>query len=252
MVKGLDIFRERLGIHTDQYILIGGAACDLIMGEVGLEFRATKDLDIVLCVEALDVAFGRAFWEFVREGRYQVQNSSSGERRYYRFQKPERAEYPYMLELFSRRPDLLQLSEGAHLTPVPMDEEISSLSAILLDDVYYEFIHAGKRMIEGITVVGVEHLLPLKVRAWLDLTSRKRTGATVQSHSISKHKNDVFRLYQVLDPAVKIDLPMAVRDDMRTFLNAMESQPVDLKNLGIRTKDLGSILAELRESYVHD
>jgi len=42
------------------------------MEEAGLGFRATKDLDIVLSVETLDVSFVRAFWEFVRTGKYHV------------------------------------------------------------------------------------------------------------------------------------------------------------------------------------
>jgi hypothetical protein len=42
-----------------------------------------------------------------------------------------------MLELFSRTPDALHLSDEAHLTPIPVDEGQSSLSAILLDDGYY-------------------------------------------------------------------------------------------------------------------
>ncbi len=57
MVKGLELFREHFREYTDRYVLIGGAACDLAMGEAGLDFRATKDLDIVLCVEALDKTF---------------------------------------------------------------------------------------------------------------------------------------------------------------------------------------------------
>ena len=42
-------------------MLFGGTACDLALTEAGLQFRATKDLDIVLCIEALDAAFARAF-----------------------------------------------------------------------------------------------------------------------------------------------------------------------------------------------
>lgn len=57
MVKGLTIFRERFREYSDQYLLIGGTACDLAMTEAGLEFRATKDLDIVLCIEVLNTAF---------------------------------------------------------------------------------------------------------------------------------------------------------------------------------------------------
>jgi formylmethanofuran dehydrogenase subunit E len=67
MVAGIRRFRDHFAGHEDQYILIGGAACELIMDEVGLDFRATKDLDIVLIVEALDPAFSETFWAFIEE-----------------------------------------------------------------------------------------------------------------------------------------------------------------------------------------
>jgi hypothetical protein len=80
MVKGLEVFREHFRNFADRYVLIGGAACDIAMTGAGLPFRATKDLDIVLYVEALDAAFVRAFWEFVRAGGYEVQEKSTGEK----------------------------------------------------------------------------------------------------------------------------------------------------------------------------
>lgn len=61
MVAGVDRFRAHFSGHEHQYVLIGGAACELIMEEAGLDFRATKDLDIVLIVEALDPAFSETF-----------------------------------------------------------------------------------------------------------------------------------------------------------------------------------------------
>ena len=84
MVKGLEIFREHFRDYADRYVLIGGAACDIAMTGAGLVFRATKDLDILLYVEALDAAFVRAFWEFVRAGGYEVQEKSAGEKQFYR------------------------------------------------------------------------------------------------------------------------------------------------------------------------
>ena len=45
MVRGFDKFREQFRAYAGQYVLIGGAACDLLMEEAGLDFRATKDLD---------------------------------------------------------------------------------------------------------------------------------------------------------------------------------------------------------------
>ncbi len=252
MVRGLAKFREQFRAYADQYVLIGGAACDLLMEEAGLDFRATKDLDIVLSVEALNAEFVSAFWAFIRAGKYQVQKSATEKRRYYRFLKPETDEYPYMLELFARKPDTLVLAEGPHLTPIPIDEETSSLSAILMDDAYYAFLHAGMRTIDDIPVAGPEHLIPLKARAWLDLNRRKKAGEAIDSKSIAKHKNDVFRLYRVIDPASKIEIPRLVCADMGAFLDAMGSESVDLKNLGIKSQNLNTILDELRRLYVHD
>lgn len=75
MVKGLDLFRGHFAELGDQYVLIGGTAATLAMAEAGLEFRATKDLDIVLHMEALTPAFGTAFWAFVEKGGYKIRQS---------------------------------------------------------------------------------------------------------------------------------------------------------------------------------
>ena len=51
MVKGIDIFQEYFNEYTDQYVLIGGAACSVSFEKQDINFgRTTKDLDIVLIV----------------------------------------------------------------------------------------------------------------------------------------------------------------------------------------------------------
>ncbi len=107
MVKGIDQFKAHFAGFADQYVLIGGAACYLAMQEAGLEFRVTKDLDIVLCVEVLDAEFVGAFWEFVKKGRYKNRQKSTGKKLFYRFYEPEDETFPWMLELFSRIPVIL-------------------------------------------------------------------------------------------------------------------------------------------------
>ena len=42
-------------------MLIGGTAATLAMEDAGLDFRATKDLDIVLHIAALNAAFGTSY-----------------------------------------------------------------------------------------------------------------------------------------------------------------------------------------------
>ena len=249
MVKGLEIFREHFRNYADRYVLIGGAACDIAMTGAGLEFRATKDLDIVLYVEALDAAFVLAFWEFVRAGGYEVQEKSTGEKQFYRFQKPTNADYPFMLELFSRQPDVLQVAEGSHLTPLPLEEDISSLSAILLDNDYYAFIREGSIEADGVPTVGAARLIALKARAWLDLTERQKRGEKIDSKTIKKHKNDVFRLFQILDPANDPAAPETVKRDIREFITRMRDEDVDLKALGIRGATRELILEEIANAY---
>ena len=48
MVRGVEKFKEYFRDYTGQYTFIGGTACDIILGNLGEEFRATKDLDMVL------------------------------------------------------------------------------------------------------------------------------------------------------------------------------------------------------------
>lgn len=141
MVIGLERFKEHFAAYTDQFVLIGGTACTLLMENAGLQFRATKDLDIVLHVEALGAEFVRTFWQFIKSGGYQNRQKSTGKDIYYRFSSPSNVTFPTMLELFSRIPDVIKLDEKIYLTPIPINEAVTSLSAIVLDSDYYEFIH---------------------------------------------------------------------------------------------------------------
>ena len=249
MVIGLDRFRDHFAAFTDQYILIGGAACTVVMENVGETFRATKDLDIVLCVEALDPKFVVAFWQFIQDGEYQFQEKSTGEKQYYRFQKPTASNYPSMLELFSRAPDVLTPADGSYLTPIPMDEDVSSLSAILMDEDYYEFLQAGKRMIDGMQVAGPEHLIPLKARAWLDMADRFASGKHVDSRDLKKHKRDVFRLFAIIDPDFASDIPPKVKEDLREFLLRMRSENIDLQELGLGSITFAEVDTDLWRIY---
>ncbi len=251
MVRGLDIFQSWFALYADQYVLIGGTAASLTMEEAGLTFRATKDLDIVLHIEALTPAFGEAFWKFVEAGGYEIrQASDTGKPVFYRFQKPADGRYPAMVELFARAPDRLQLAKGSQLTPIPLDEAVASLSAILLDDAYYEFIMAGRRKVNGLPWIGEDRLIPLKAIAWLDLNARKEQGAKVDSKDVRKHLNDVLRLSQLLAPATRISLAQNISNDMTRFLNAVASDTsIDLKALQLGNVTVTEVIARIAQAY---
>ena len=183
MVRGLAVFQEWFKDFENHYVLIGGTAASITMNEAGLPFRGTKDLDIVLHVGVLTPAFGRQFWEFVEAGGYQKKEADS-ERKLclYRFQKPLDDEFPHMLELFARVPDGLSFVPPGHLTPIPMDELISSLSAILLDEDYYQFVLSGRKIKYGMpSLVGEDRLIPLKAVAWTEMNERVANGETIDS-----------------------------------------------------------------------
>lgn len=250
MVTGIESFKEWFSGSEEQYTIIGGTACDILMTEEGLDFRATKDIDLVLIIEAVDANFGKKFWEYVKQAGYEHCNKSSGVPQFYRFSQPISNQYPAMIELFTRKLDALHLPNDAVLTPLPMDEDISSLSAILLDDDYYEFLKQGKVTVDGVTVLDAAYLIPFKAKAWMDLTDRKAAGEHVDSKNIRKHKNDVFRLTELIDPTVRITMSAGVYKDIQEFVQRMNSENVDLKQLGLpgRTKD--QILEELKEMYI--
>lgn len=249
MVSGLKRFKEHFQGFDENYVLIGGAACSLLMDDAGVDFRVTMDLDIVLCLEALDGEFVSAFWDFVNLGEYASRQKSTGEKRFYRFDSPKDSSYPKMLELFSRVPDALRYEGEGHLTPIPVEEEVSSLSAILLNESYYEFLHAGKRDLDGVPIIGPEWIIPLKARAWLDLTAKKNHGQLIHSKDIRKHKNDIFRLYRIVLPDNTVQLPDLVGEDMSRFVAAMESENIDLKALGYQKEIVPEVLAGLKKIY---
>lgn len=74
---------------------------------------------------------------------------------------------------------------------------------------------------------------PLKARAWLDMTERRAAGHRVQSKDITKHRRDVFHLYQIVDPEPPGGVPDLIQADMRRFITKTSGSPVEMKSLAI-------------------
>ena len=235
MVTGFTKFKEKFQGFEDQYVVIGGTACDLLMENEDMSFRATKDVDIVLIVESITAEFGKAFWDYIKEAEYEHKNKSTGLPQFYRFSKPQNKDFPSMIELFSKKESELILKNINGLTPLHIDDEISSLSAILLNDSYYEVLKNGIKLIDGLSVLSVESLVLFKIKAWLDLSNRKSKGENIDSSDIKKHKNDIFRLSTLILGTETLYLPEEVKSDVVDFCKKMETETVDLKNLNIKT-----------------
>lgn len=239
---GINLFRDYFRDYTDRYVLIGGAACDISFGSNDVDFRATKDLDIVLIVEALTVEFAERFWEFIKSGRYINKLRSNGKPQFYRFEKPETEGYPVMLELFARSETII--GENSELTPIHIDDSVSSLSAILLDEAYYEALLMGRDIIDGISVLRPEWIIPFKAKAWIDLHRKN----SVDSRNTKKHRNDIIRIASELSLS-PVDLPEKVKEDMQMFLAGFSVTDTELKSLRIKGVHSEEIIELLNNTY---
>lgn len=226
MVKGLDRFKNYFAGYEGNYVIIGGTACYIYEEMMAQEPRATKDIDLVLIVEALTDSFARRLWEFIVDGGYQQRERGEGESRdkagrkheYYRFLKPTDTSFPKQIELFSRNLGLIDFPAEAHITPIPAGEDLSSLSAILLDDDYYNFTIQHSELVDGVHYADPYSLVCLKAKAFLDMTGQKSAGGDIDSSDIDKHKKDVFRMAALLDSGRHVELPGKLLQDIKVFV----------------------------------
>ena len=233
MATGIDVFSRHFANYKDQYVVIGGTACEMLLSEEALDFRLTRDIDMVLIVEALTSEFAAAFWEFIEKGGYEPWIRKDGEPKFYRFVNPSAPGYPSMIELFARSGHDVDFKYHGHLMPLYIDDDISSLSAILLNDDYYRFLVEGRNMSGGITVLDAIHIIPLKMRAWIDLTRQKNEGLHVNERDIRKHRQDVFRMFPLVNADARIGVSPLIYDDIQHFISEMKSSEFDLKAIHI-------------------
>lgn len=255
MVRGLDIFKKYFEAYPENYVIIGGTACDIIIDEAGFVPRATKDIDIILVVEALSEAFVKQFWKFVFDGNYERKEKSEDERKYYRFIKPEKTDFPYQIELFSRNPDLMDLDEGTHLTPIPVDDDLSSLSAILLDDDFYHYMLEHSVMDNGLHLANIEALICLKARAYHEIAERIAQGSKEDSKQLRKHKGDVFRLAVMLTENDMFELPENIKTQMQSFADTISDDLPGkelFKTMGLDTIDPQNVFNQILKSFQLD
>ena len=207
-------------------MLIGGAACDEWFNRLSMTFRATRDLDIVLILEAVNADFVAALRGFIDEGGYAIrERSEGGPPVLYRFSKPKDERFPAMLEIFSRLPEGITLAEDQTIIPIPTGADSHSLSAILVDADYHALIRQQRETRDGLAFATATALIPLKAKAWLDLSARSQlAGETVDARDINKHRADVFRLAATLPGDTTVELPGPIRADLAAFLAAFPEE----------------------------
>lgn len=215
-----NVFAEHFKGYKDNYVIIGGTACELIMKDIGVAFRATSDIDMIIVAEELTADFGKAFWQFIQDGGYESHKDNVG-KNYYRFSKPSTPGYPIMLELFCRKPIEDYRTGNLTFMPIHISDEIKSLSAIVLNDAYAEVLAEGKQLLDNMTILGPEFIIIFKTRAHIDLKERKRQGQQVKTEDIMKHLKDIIRMLTILDIDESKEKVKTISDEIKQDLQLL-------------------------------
>lgn len=171
---------------------------------------------------------------------------------YYRFTNPQDKTYPKQIELFARYTGILNLPPDAHIEPISVGEDLSSLSVILMDDNYYAFTIEHSRNIDDIHVASPEALICLKAKAYTEMLDRKAEGKLVDSRDIEKHKKDIFRLIAMLPQDSHFTLPEKMKNDMNDFYQRVGelSNPDFFKNAGLRGLNAERLLELINTAFM--
>lgn len=257
-MDGLEKFREAFADYTENYVIIGGTACELNMADTVVRARATHDIDMVIIVENMTEAFARQFWQFVRDAGYRPERrkpklDESPKYELYRFLdgKPD---YPQMIELLSRHPDVLGKPPGLVIEPIPTEDAISSLSAIIMDDDFYDFTVRHSRVTDGIRYADPAALIALKAKAYLNLREDKRAGRHVNSKDIKKHRSDVLKNVVIMEDD-NVEAPASIVACVHDFVSSIHSEWDKLASPLARSLDrdenfIEELLNQLEELFI--
>ena len=223
-VVGLEKFKEYFLSFKENYVIIGGTACSIMLRDTDMKPRTTKDIDMILIIEKMTPEFGKQFWKFIEDGKYATRERKRDEGKgptpeLFRFLKPKTKGFPIQIELLSKQPDVIEVPEGFHLVPIPVDEDVPSLSAILMDEELYNFVLTHIVTENELPIADLYGLICLKVKAYLNLSKQVPSA---RSSDIKKHMTDVFKLMAGGEVSEPIDLSDYMKTDISTFVEKME------------------------------
>jgi len=222
MVGGLDIFRERFAQFSDNFVIIGGTACDEILSGTEMRPRATMDIDIVVIVENMTPEFARTFWAFITEGGYRpgiIKNKDEAPKYVLYSFDQGKAGFPVKVEILSRHNEIF--TSVAHTEPLPIDGEVSSLSTIILDEPYYNLTVQNSFVSAGLRYAAPLALMVLKARAYLNLIADREAGKKINTKDILKHRNDVLKLTSTLTGTDRAVVDAEIVGTIREFAEGL-------------------------------
>ena len=254
---GLDKFKEAFADFSDNYVIIGGTACDIVMTGTVVRPRATHDIDMIVVVENMTPEFGRKFWEFIKEAGYRPERRKAEEgepQKYelYRFVDGKEG-YPEMIELLSRHPDVLGEPQGLVIEPLPVSDDISSLSAIIMDDDFYHFTIENSVLTDGIRHASPIALIALKAKAYLNLLAEKESCHHVNTRNIRKHRSDIMKSAVIIE-SYPVIAPQSIIDCVQDFVEKIREEgdaliPSLAKSLDTEETVVMELLNQLNELF---
>lgn len=219
-IVGYKHFADYFSAFRGHYVVIGGIATMFSLEVAGQPSRPTKDIDLVILANP-DITFADRLREYVTLGGYEIEGDSGSSSQNFRFRRPKNTAFPFQIEIFSTWPIDLQLHEDQKIIPFSTSPGLKSLSAILMDRDYFMLVRDNVTQNGAVPLLTVDALIPLKVKAFLDLDERRAKGEQVDKKEIKKHRNDVLRLSSILGD-VKRDLPPSVALDLKNFFECPE------------------------------
>jgi hypothetical protein len=81
------------------------------------------------------------------------------------------------LEICTKPP--IRVLASVRFARISSGEDLSSLSALLLDAAYFDLVRNNSRLIRGVPTATGSCLIPLKAKAWLNLSESKASGREI-------------------------------------------------------------------------
>lgn len=251
MIRGMATFAEFFKAYQEDYIVIGGLATAMVMNDLGFISRATKDIDLVV-VSKNNEAFIKALLRFIDQGRYKTKERTVNPDRHnlFRFFDSPDLEYPEQIELFAIHDKDSAIIQDTTIIPIDTPEFYPYLSAILLNQDYFELLIRHTNVIDGLHVATPTALIPLKMHAYNNLVSTRKSDA-------KKHLNDVIKLSAALSGEEKVNLtgePKADFDAFIPILEALDQHQIEqvLKGAEIGALSKADVIEILHQVYASE
>ena len=121
----------------------------------------------------------------------------------------------------------------------------------MLDDEYYRFLKEGAEIVNDLPVLKPIYLIAFKAKAHVDLTKKHLEGHHINERDLKKHKNDILRLTQLLNPNETIAVADSVKADMQNFFDLIATESIDMKALKLNyTKE--DVVKMLKHAFKMD